>query len=155
MVACGGNPQVLSAFAHIGNLIPHSTDRVDYGSHGNAHTNSTTGIQERVVIGAPKAWWPIREDTKLMLRDIYDDLQVDSKRDKPFMWVRYPIEDGKAKTELQVQRMHWLIDSLKHTRKDAKELAEKEMAQFLNSDKEALNEQDPLGSLTQVNKLIF
>ena len=139
----------MSAFAHIGNLIPHVTDRADYGSHGNAHVNNTTGIQERVIIGAPKSWWPIREDTKLMIRDIYDDLQVDSRTgENSYKWVRYPIEDGKAKSELQIERMHWFIDSLKHSRKDAKELAESEMEYFFNS--EASNGEDPLGSLTEV-----
>ena len=149
MVALGGNPRVLSAFCHLGNLIPYTTDRPDYRKDGAANINHTTGIQERSLIGSARSYWPMREDTKLRLRDIYDDLQVADVGAESWRWVRYPTEDGEAKADLQNQRIEWLMAGLKHTRKEASDLAEKEFFHFFNAD--AVDEQDPLGSLTEVS----
>lgn len=147
-MALGGNPRVLSAFCHLGNLIPHVSDRPDHKKDGAPNLNYVTRIQERTIIGSPRSYWPMREDTKLRLRDIYDDLQVNDASAEPWRWVRYPTEDGEAKAELQNQRIEWLMEGLKHTRKEASALAEKEFFHFFNAD--AVDEQDPLGSLTEV-----
>ena len=147
-MALGGNPRLLSAFCHLGNLIPDITDRPAHRKDGAPILNSETKVQERTLIGAPRAYWPMREDTKLRLRDIYDDLQVNDVGEESWRWVRYPTEDGEAKAELQNQRIEWLMTGLKHTKKEATALAEREFYHFF--DAEAVDEQDPLGSLTEV-----
>ena len=139
---------MLSAFCHLGNLIPHSKDRPDIRRDGSPFVNFHTGIQERSMIGAPRSYWPMREDTKLRCRDVYDDLQVKSVEAEPWRWVRYPTEDGNAKATLQNERIQWLMNGLKHSRKEAADLAEKEFFHFFNANE--LEEDDPLGSLTEV-----
>ena len=77
-------------------------------------------------MGAPRAFWPTREDTKLRIRDIYDDLQVNDVNVEPWRWVRYPTEDGvkPSKAETQDDRIAWMMDELKYTRKEAAEIVE-------------------------------
>ena len=147
----GGNPRVLSAYCHLGNLIPQSHDRPDYKRDGSPFLNLDTKIQEKCLVGSPRPYWPNREDTKLRLRAIYDDLQVNDTGVEPWRWVRYPTEDGlkPSKAEIQDERILWLVEHLKYSRKEAAAVAEKEFFNFYNA--EALDEQDPLGTLTEVN----
>ena len=151
-MACGGNPQFLSHVCHLGNLIPHSRDRPDYKMDGSPNADSTTQVINRVAIGSARMHFPIREDFRQLIKEVYDELQVDKKSARPYKWVRYPQEEGEIKANLLNSRIKWLTDALKHSRKDAQDLAKRELANFFNP--EAINEDDPLGSLFEVSLYI-
>ena len=150
IVALGGNPRYLSALAHLGNLIPSTKDRPSYNQNGEAQRNEVTNLIEKNIVGAPRPYWPRREDIKCLIEDVLDGLQVDSKRECPFKVVRYPQEEGEFTAKMKEQRIKWLLEALKvNSRQDAKDLAMKELANFFNP--EALDHQDPLGSLSEVS----
>ena len=149
IVALGGNPRYLSALCHLGNLIPSTKDRPNYNQDGVADKNDVTQLIERTVIGAPRPYWPRREDIKCLIEELYDTLQVDSKRECPWKMVRYPQEEGEFTANMKEERIKWILDALKLSRPEAKKLVLQEMTNFFNP--EMVDEQDPLGSLTEVN----
>ena len=152
LVAFGGNPQLMSALTHTGNLIPHTTDRTSYNEEAKLDVNEETGKAEKCVIGSPRLHFPIREDMKIQIMQIVRNaLQVDSRPAVPSKMVRYPQEVGDEKAKLMNRRIYWLMDRLKQTRTAAQDLATEEYLNFFQP--ENLDPQDPLGSLTEVNLL--
>ena len=147
-MALGGNPRYLSAICHLGNLIPNSKDRTAYNYDGTPNENEVTKYIERNIKGAPRPFFPIREDFRGLIEEVYDDLQVDSKSEVPFKVVRYPVADGDKKANMMEERIKWMVTRLKHPRQLAQRLAEREFYHFFNP--EELDHQDPLGSLTEV-----
>ena len=144
-----GNPQLMSALTHLGNLIPHSKDRTSYNEEGKLDVNKSTGLAEKCVIGSPRLHFPIREDMKIQVMQIIrKTLQVDRRPDEPSKFVRYPQEVGEIKANLMNRRIAWLMDRLKQSRKNAQDIATKEYFNFFQP--ENLDPQDPLGSLTEV-----
>ena len=150
IVALGGNPRYLSAICHLNCLIPSTKDLPNYNQKGEADKNDVTKLIEKTVIGAPRPFWPRREDVKCLVEEVYDHLQVDSKRECPWKMVRYPLEEGEFAANMKDERIAWMMDALKmESKSEAKALVLKEMANFYSPD--ALDEQDPLGSLTAVS----
>lgn len=150
IVALGGNPRYLSAICHLGNLIPSTVDRPSYNQKGEADKNDVTNIIERTIIGAPRPYWPKREDIKCLIEEVYDCLQVDSKKACPWKMIRYPMEEGEFTAKMKEDRINWMMDALKFdSRNEAKALVLQEMANFYSP--EFQDEQDPLGSLTTVS----
>ena len=148
----GGNPKFLSAITHLGNLVPHSTDRTAYTPEGKPIKNNTTNLAEKHIIGSPRLGFPVREDFRLIIREVYENLQVNKRAQKPYKFVRYPISKGNFKAEQLQQRTEWLVNALHHSRKEAQELAAFELENFFLP--EDVDPQDPLGSLSQVNLLV-
>ena len=150
IIATEGNPRLLSATTHLGNMIPHTRERPSYTSDGKAVINPDTGIQSKVLVDSPRMYFPLREDVKCIIRKAMDSLQVNRVSETPIKIVRYPQEEGEFKMEMQNARIKWLMDGLNHTRAEAKELAASELEYFFQPEKDMLDQQDPLGSLTQV-----
>ena len=151
-LAFGGNPQTMSALTHLGNLVPHSTDRNAYKKDGTPFIDYSTGIINKVIVGSARQYFGQREDTKLLCRTaILKSLQVPRSSDQPIKNIRYPTEEGEAKADFLVDRINWLVDNMKHCRQEAQLMAMDEMSSFFQS--ENLDEQDPLGSLTELLNL--
>ena len=149
-MAFGGNPQVMSALTHLGNLVPHSKDRTAYFQDGKLITNDETGIAEKFLEGSPRLYFPLREDMKIQIMKIIRHvLQVNDNVAVPAKFVRYPQEEGDKKAKLLDQRIKWLVECLKTSRSDAQELATKEYFHLFQP--EDIDETDPLGSITEVN----
>ena len=149
LVAFGGNPQTMSALAHMGNVISNSKDRSAYTLSGLPDTDPETGLLNKVVVGSSRASFPIREDMKLQIMKIVRKaLQVDSRTETPFKNIRYPREEGKAKAALLQERKNWLVSMLKQSKHEAQAFAMAELENFFQQDD--LDVQDPLGSLTEV-----
>ena len=153
LVATGGNPRYLSAICHLGNLIPNSKDRSAYHADGRPNENEVTRVVERNIKGAPRPFFPIREDFRGLIEEVYDDLQVNSKSEVPWKMVRYPVADGDKKAKMMEARIKWMVTRMKSPRPIAQHLAEREFYYFFNP--EELDHQDPLGSLTEVNCLSY
>ena len=150
LLALGGNPKVMSALTHVGNLVPHSTDRTAFFPNGNLIVNEETGYAEKFLAGSPRLYFPLREDMKIQITKIIRHvLQVNDNVAVPAKWVRYPQEEGDKKAKLLDQRIKWLVECLKTSRKDAQDLATKEYFHFFQP--EDIDEEDPLGSLTEVS----
>ena len=150
LVATEGNPRWLSAVAHLGNLVPNTIDRPAYNSNGTPVIDRSTGIQDKCLKGSPRAHFPIREDTKSIIRKVIDQLQVAKRADQPVKFVRYPQEEGELKSNLQNERIKWLMDGLNHSRIESKHLAMEELENLFQPDCDAIDEQDPLGTLSKV-----
>ena len=153
LLALGGNPQVISALTHTGNLVPHSKDRTAYKPNGTPVMNDYTKIAEKFVEGSPRLLFPIREDMKLQIMAIIRKvLQVNDTVVVPTKRVRYPQEEGDKKAKLISQRINWLVECLNASREDAQSLATKEYYHFFQP--ENLDEEDPLGSINEVNYIL-
>ena len=144
----GGNPKFLSATTHLGNLVTHSCDRPVYTAKGVPVMNEHTRLIERHLVGSPRNDFPIREDFRLIIREVYESLQVNKRSEQPFKRVRYPQSKGEFKANQLQQRIKWLMDALNHTREESQELATLELENFFQP--EDVDPQDPLGSLSQV-----
>ena len=107
-----------------------------------------SGIIYRAVTGAARMHFPLRENLKTIIRECADELMVDQRSEVPYKYIRYPQEEGELKADLMQARIQWLMNGLKHNRKEANELAKKELENFFNP--EGLDENDPLGSLDEV-----
>ena len=149
----GGNPRFLSATTHLGNLVAHSCDRPVYSAKGTPVINEHTRLIERHLVGSPRLHFPIREDFRLIIREVYESLQVNKRSEQPFKRVRYPQSKGEFKANQLQQRITWLVDALNHTREEAQELATLELENFFNP--EDVDPQDPLGSLSQVGFKLY
>ena len=150
LVAFGGNPQVISAITHTGNLVPHTIDRTSYNENGELDVDRHTGLAEKCVIGSPRPHFPLREDMKIQIMQIVrKTLQVDNRAALPSKMVRYPQEVGDAKAKILNRRVKWLMDRLKRSRAEAQDLAQNEYFHFFQPENH--DPQDPLGSLTEVN----
>ena len=148
-MALGGNPQTISALAHMGNLIVHTKDRPNYTFSGLPDVDSQTGLANRVIIGSPRVAFPIREDMRLQIMKIVRNvLQVNSRTDMPLKDIRYPREEGQKKAALLEARKNWLISLLKQSKQEAHAFAMAELENFFQQ--EDIDFQDPLGSLTEV-----
>lgn len=154
LVATEGNPRLLSATTHLGNMIPHSRERASYSEDGKAIRNDETGAQEKVIVDSPRMYFPLREDTKCVIRKLFDSLQVARASEQSHKIMRYPQEEGEFKADMQELRIKWIMDCLQTSRPEAKELAGMELEFFSQPEKEDLDEQDPLGSLTKVNQIV-
>ena len=150
IIATEGNPRLLAGTTHLGNMIPHSIERPAYSSDGKPMRNSDTGNHEKVLANSPRMYFPLREDVKCVIRKLFDSLQVARTSETPYKIMRYPLEEGEFKAEMQESRIKWLMDCLQHTRAEATELAGLELECFAQPEKDALDNQDPLGSLTKV-----
>ena len=150
IIATEGNPRLLSATTHLGNMIPHSRERPAYTADGKPVINQDTGIQNKVLVDSPRMYFPLREDVKCIIRKAFDALQVNRVSETPHKIMRYPQEEGDYKMGMQNARIKWLMDGLNHTREEAKELAALELEYFFQPEKDMVDSQDPLGSLTQV-----
>ena len=157
LLAMGGNPRFLSATTHLGNMVAHSTDRPVYTYQGQPVKNTTTNIIEKHVVGSPRLGFPIREDFRLIIREVHEALQVNKRANQPYKKVRYPqtsakfgeVQPGEFKAEQLQARINWLMDALHHSNKEARDLATLEFENFFQP--EELDHQDPLGSLSQVS----
>ena len=150
LVALGGNPQTMSAIAHMGNIIVNQSDRPAYTLTGLPDTDPESGLQNRVVIGSSRASFPIREDMRLQIMKIVRKaLQVNSRTDTPLKNIRYPREEGGKKANLLQERKNWLIQLLKQSKQEAHGFAMKELENFFQQ--EDIDFQDPLGSLNDVS----
>ena len=131
-------------------MVPHTKDRPAYQENGKPDKNPETGIIDRFVTNSPRLFFPQREDFKLIIRSaILKSLQVPRRCEQPYKFIRYPKSEGSLKADLLEARINWLMNNLKQSKFDAKLTATEELANFYSS--EALDEQDPLGSLTQVS----
>ena len=139
----------MSALTHLGNLVVNIKDRPAYKKDGTPLRDPETGLNERVIIGSPRTYFPLREDMTLQISKlIRKSLQVPHRPSEPVKMVRYPQEEGDLKSKLLQARINWLTDSLKQPHADAKALAAEELESFFRP--EGLDTQDPLGSLTEV-----
>ena len=154
LVAFGGNPQTMSALAHMGNIVINQSDRQAYTLTGLPDIDRETGTQNRVVIGSSRVSYPIREDMRLQIMKIVRKaLQVNSRTETPLKNIRYPREEGGKKATLLQERKNWLVHLLKQTKQDAHEFAKRELENFFQQ--EDIDFQDPLGSLAEVRNQKF
>ena len=103
-----GSNELISAWAHISNMIPNWFPRTMYNNKG--YPMKRGGNTLNVDRGTFKRGFPIREDCRQHIFNVLADLEVDDINRQPFKVMKYPIENGDLMQDFIRERKRWYQD---------------------------------------------